>query len=236
MLIKAHAPRNCPQQNTLLSLEQNTSDGAQILELDIQTTFDGVVIAWHDPAICGREIALTTWEELYKIKPDLLRLEQALAFLKIHPDVELNLDIKNLCVLPRVAELTISADVQHRVSLSGIQFFEFADTLRFFPAQRIWVSSEYIPDGIAPAEENVYMQRCMGQASALGCRHLNCFIGNCSAALVEAAHKADICVHVWTVNDPHKIKQLYSWGVDSIATDFVLQTVRLLQSWKMEEN
>ena len=36
---------------------------------------------------------------------------------------------------------------------------------------------------------------------------------------IEAAHRLDLEVHVWTVNEPVHIKRLLRWGVDGIMTD-----------------
>jgi glycerophosphoryl diester phosphodiesterase len=40
-----------------------------------------------------------------------------------------------------------------------------------------------------------------------------------SVAFIEAAHRLDLEVHVWTVNDPKQMKRFLSWGVDGIMTD-----------------
>ena len=40
-----------------------------------------------------------------------------------------------------------------------------------------------------------------------------------SPRLIEAAHLAGVEVHVWTVNDPARMKQLIDLGVDGIITD-----------------
>ena len=36
---------------------------------------------------------------------------------------------------------------------------------------------------------------------------------------IEAAHRLDLEVHVWTVKEPVHIKRLLRWGVDGIMTD-----------------
>jgi glycerophosphoryl diester phosphodiesterase len=47
--------------------------------------------------------------------------------------------------------------------------------------------------------------------------------------MVELAHAAGLQVHTWTVDDPDRMRELASWGVDSIITnvpDLALATLR----------
>jgi glycerophosphoryl diester phosphodiesterase len=45
---------------------------------------------------------------------------------------------------------------------------------------------------------------------------------------VEAAHRLNLPVHVWTVNDPADMRRLLGWGVDGIQTDRPDLLARLL--------
>jgi glycerophosphoryl diester phosphodiesterase len=38
-------------------------------------------------------------------------------------------------------------------------------------------------------------------------------------ALIDAAHRLGLEVHVWTINEPVHMKRLLRWGVDGIMTD-----------------
>jgi len=40
-----------------------------------------------------------------------------------------------------------------------------------------------------------------------------------TAGFVRAAHRADLPVHVWTVNDPAAMRELLELGVDGVMTD-----------------
>ena len=47
--------------------------------------------------------------------------------------------------------------------------------------------------------------------------------------LIAAAHRHDVEVHVWTVNDPAEMRRLVDMGVDGIVTDradIALKTLR----------
>jgi glycerophosphoryl diester phosphodiesterase len=43
--------------------------------------------------------------------------------------------------------------------------------------------------------------------------------GGRAAAFVDAAHHEALRVHVWTVNDPERIRRLAGAGVDAVITD-----------------
>jgi glycerophosphoryl diester phosphodiesterase len=45
---------------------------------------------------------------------------------------------------------------------------------------------------------------------------------------VEAAHRAGVAVHVWTVNDAADMRRLIEWGVDGLMTDYPDRLLRLL--------
>jgi glycerophosphoryl diester phosphodiesterase len=46
---------------------------------------------------------------------------------------------------------------------------------------------------------------------------------------VEAAHRADIAVHVWTINDPGEMNQLLDLGVDGLMSDRPTPLVQVLK-------
>jgi glycerophosphoryl diester phosphodiesterase len=64
------------------------------------------------------------------------------------------------------------------------------------------------------------MQGCLAQAQQLECDYL--IIGSkiCTSSLVSRAHKQNMHVSVWTVNDIAAIDRLNAMGVDSIVTDY----------------
>ncbi|MGH9333628.1 MAG: glycerophosphodiester phosphodiesterase, partial [Vicinamibacteria bacterium] len=40
-----------------------------------------------------------------------------------------------------------------------------------------------------------------------------------SKPVIDAIHRFDVEIHVWTVNEPVHIARLLDWGVDGIMTD-----------------
>jgi glycerophosphoryl diester phosphodiesterase len=44
-------------------------------------------------------------------------------------------------------------------------------------------------------------------------------VGDTTPKLIQKQHKKGNRVHVWTVNAPEKMQQLFEWKVDGIFTD-----------------
>jgi len=58
------------------------------------------------------------------------------------------------------------------------------------------------------------------EAVNLGCKYLCLKWTLCNPRLVQEAHQAGLSVSLWTVNDTTHLDKFYSWGVDSIITDY----------------
>lgn len=47
---------------------------------------------------------------------------------------------------------------------------------------------------------------------------------------VDAAHEAGLAIYPWTVNDPQRIAELTTWGVDGVITDVPDQALQAIES------
>jgi glycerophosphoryl diester phosphodiesterase len=82
-LVLAHrGASNLAHENTLEAFKKAVEIGAEIIELDVRKTLDGVLAVIHDPDIGGKKISDTKFEELNKIAASqnfsIPTLEQAL--------------------------------------------------------------------------------------------------------------------------------------------------------------
>jgi glycerophosphoryl diester phosphodiesterase len=79
------------------------------------------------------------------------------------------------------------------------------------------------------------MQGCLAQAQELECAYL--IIGSkiCTPSLVSRAHKQNMQVSVWTVNELATIKKLHAMGVDSIVTDYPSMAIPYVGALQREE-
>ncbi len=227
-IAKIHGNGIGQRLNTIAYIEQSVSLGAQMVELDVQVTGDGVAVVYHDDSVNGRPVAETDYEILQKINPELIPLEEALRpFLRY--DVAVNLDLKSPAFCQTAYETVDALGLLSRTVVSGIQFSDFNNAKSWFDPERLWVSTEFREEGIPAEEWNSYIIRNLKSASEIGCRNLNCYIRNVSRDFILQAHHRGFLVHVWTANRRCDMENLIAWGADSIATDRLPVLMHLLE-------
>lgn len=88
--------KNHPE-NTMAAFEAAIGYGVDMIETDIHMTKDGVLVLRHDVFIDGiGHVFDHTFDELRKVKTDLPTLEEFLELMMKHPDVALNMEMKDV--------------------------------------------------------------------------------------------------------------------------------------------
>lgn len=231
-------------ENTLPAFERAAEQGAVILETDVHRSRDGFVVLSHDPAVermTGGSGAVEelTLEELraldagHRFSPDggrsfpergrghrIPRLSEALEHF---PRMRFNVELKRtdaklvdatLAVIRAAGadERTLLAAgedatmrlLRERLEASGLRPAMGAstgDVLGFLRA---------LESGGEPPTEPMALQ----VPPSFGGREL------VSRELVDFAHRFDVQVHVWTVNEPDEMRRLLDLGVDGLMSDF----------------
>jgi glycerophosphoryl diester phosphodiesterase len=161
-------------------------------------------------------------ESLMASRGGLITLTQALdAF----PTVRFNLDVKAKDAADEVGRLV--APHAHRVLLTS-----FSDERRLAAL----AASERAGLGIRPATSagRATIARVLGALALRSSRLVGRALAGVDALqvperqgrlrvvtprLIAAAHRHDVEVHVWTVNDPDDMRRLIAMGVDGLVTD-----------------
>ncbi|MCG8588711.1 MAG: glycerophosphodiester phosphodiesterase [Proteobacteria bacterium] len=230
-------------ENTLEAFARGTADGAHILESDVQATSDGVPVLLHDPDVDrttdGRGAAAELeWEQLqaldagFRFDPSgdgsfpargrghrVPSVEEAFARL---PDARFNLEIKSAApgLIDRMLDLVeaagraertlltagndaIMAELRERTRARGIAVALGACTGDVLGFVKTAISGEPPPDGVMALQIPVE------------------FAGRplITPELLSHAHRHQVQVHAWTINDPAEIARLLELGVDGIVTD-----------------
>ena len=195
--------------------------GYRYIETDVQATADGVLAAFHDDDLsraCGRPglISALPWSEVETARVDGREPIPLLTdLLEAFPDARINIDCKtDAAVEPLVAVLRRTRSTA-RVCL-GTFSHRRMKRLRFLLGTEVctsaspvevlkWVSPSPIGRGSLPQAAQV-------PVSQNG-------VPIVTARSVEAAHRAGMHVHVWTIDDPNEMNRLLDLGVDGIMTD-----------------
>ncbi|NNC23564.1 glycerophosphodiester phosphodiesterase [Salinisphaera sp. USBA-960] len=242
-----HAP-----EETMQAFEQAVQAGADYLELDVQMTSDGHLVATHDTTIDrttdgeGKlgEHTLAQLKELdagswfNRKHPD--RADDAYAGAKLltldeiiehfGADEKYYIETKSPQLYPgvekKLVEILESHDLiaQNRVVLQSFR----SDSLK-----RLHALNSDIPlvrlVWYSSETEGGDFEAIGEYADGIGTNYVNKSGREViSSTFVHKAHEADLFVHVYTINDETVMNRLMDWGVDGIFTNFPdrLATVR----------
>jgi glycerophosphoryl diester phosphodiesterase len=217
-LVIAHrgASAEAPE-NTLPAFRRALAIGVDAIELDVQTTADGIPVVFHDVdlhRLTGTRGRLATlpWSELRRLRvhdlvpiPRLTEVLRAVAR-KCVVQVELKQGVR---VAPVVAAIRSVRATAH-VILASFEPDLLRDSLRLAPD----IPRMLISDGqVGP----VQLRRRLRQLRAIvvsvdhrAIRH---------RAWVQGFHREGFTVWTWTVNRPPAMRRLMRAGVDGLISD-----------------
>jgi glycerophosphoryl diester phosphodiesterase len=227
-------------ENSMRAFEAAVRLGVDFLETDVRATADGVLLAFHDArlrrvtGLSGR-VATSPWSRLRRarirgVEPIPLLAEVLHAW----PEMRVNVDIKAPGAIRPFVEVVRRAKARERVCVAS-----FSDRRRAAAVAGLsdegpvaWSPGVRGIAGVVAAVRRgdpVAVRRAVAGA---GCVQLPGSIGGVpvvTAGLVDALHAVGAQVHVWTVDDPERMRRLVDCGVDGIVTnraDLAVQVVR----------
>ena len=208
-------------ENTIEAFAEARRLGADGVELDIRRTADDALAVHHDAVLPdGRKLVDLRVQEL---PPSVPLLESAL---DVCEGLLVNVEIKNAPQDPDFdAEHAIAARVAAVVSDRDqilVSCFNLA------PLDAFRLVDPATPTGwlTVPAWDQA---RAVTQAADRGHLALHPHESAVTAELVEAAHRAGLAVNTWTVDDPERMRQLATVGVDAVITNVVDVAIRTLR-------
>ncbi len=239
------AAGECPE-NTLTSFERALARGASILETDLRISRDGVAVMFHDATVdrttegSGRvaDHALAELRRLdagYRFSPPeaerastpyrgrgvrIPTLEEALA---TFPSARFNLELKDgdPRLVEAVLETIASAGAADRVLLTA-----GADAIMARLRERVEAAEAGVALGACTGEIGSFVKSAI--AGVAPPERLDVLqvparfrgVPLVTPYFVGHAHRHDLIVHVWTVNDQREMQALLRLGVDGLITDF----------------
>jgi glycerophosphoryl diester phosphodiesterase len=200
------------QENTLQAFRAAADLGADGVELDVRRTADESLVVHHDAHLPdGRTLVDLRADELPPYVPSLAAALAACGALRV------NIEIKNLPVDPdfdpgdlvahRVVELVHGMDLASQVLVTCFHL-PTIDTVRDIGGG---IATGFLLGGASPDDIERTVEHGHGA--------IHPWHGWLTPELVTAVRQAGLELNTWTVDDPARMAELISWGVDGLITN-----------------
>ena len=207
-------------ENSIAAFERAAEMGAQWVELDTHLAADGQVVVVHDAFYPDGTLVQSV--PAAARPPGVCLLDEALAVCAAN-GLGVNVEIK---AVPGdadadTADALIDAVLAILADHCGSDGSPPDDLLvtSFAPATIARVAAESDLRTGWLTIDNKDVGRITRKVADAGHVAVNPWDPLVTAEYVEAAHAAGLAIYPWTVNDPARIAELVSWGVDGLITD-----------------
>ena len=205
------ASRDHPE-NTLEAFVGAREQGATWVELDVRPTADDTLAVLHDPHLPdGRVLAELIRADVPVSVPELRAALEACAPMGVNVEIKHGEGEPGFTDDRRLADRVVAELLGAPVELL-VSSFDLAiiDRVRAIAPE---IPTAYLVLG---ADEPIdAVAACVERGHAA----LHPWDPMVDAALVARCHDAGVAVNVWTVDDPDRMRELASWGVDGIVTN-----------------
>ncbi|MBT8371381.1 MAG: glycerophosphodiester phosphodiesterase [Desulfobacterales bacterium] len=252
-LVIAHrGGRSLGPESTLYTFRRAVELGVDVLEIDLHSTKDGELVILHDATLerttnatgTARNYTLAELKKfdaayhwspqnsrVYPLRDKQIKIPTLAEVFETFSETRLNIEIKESQpdVLPALCQLIRDYHMSKKVMVASFD----ADVLKefrslcpevatsagaseatfFYALQKMHLEAAYSPEVNALQVPVAY-----GDLEVVNKRFL------------EAAHKRNLRVHVWTVNNRDSMKRLLKLGVDGIMTDYPDRLIELLKN------
>jgi len=224
-------------ENTLVSFEHAMRAGVNGIELDVRLSADDQLVVIHDETVdrtmnaSGLVSSFTAaelsqlnacndqnlWTERVGVPTlnDTLEIVQSVPNLQLEIKTDIPEELAKICRLITDSISDFGLHSRSEIVSSYPNALEMIRTL--LPKQKIALIGTIIDGSF------------FGRAKSLGCTGVCAFLANCSAEIVDSAHKNGFDVTVWPGNTEQEIRTLIDWGVEGITSDYPTMAVRLLR-------
>jgi len=209
-------------ENTLEAFSYAVELGFSYVETDAQLTRDGVPVAFHDPRLervsyhTGK-ISDLTFEQLRNVKiQGTGTISSVSELFDTFPSTKFNIDAKSDAVLGPLLDVVDEHDAHDRVCIAS--FYDrrirrvrkrFGDSV-FTSCGPLELTSLRLPgrrERLTPVARAAQVPRSIGPIPII------------TKNFVDTVHASGRLVHVWTIDDPDAMHDLFDLGVDGIMTD-----------------
>lgn len=224
-------------ENTAGAFAAAHAAGAEYIETDCRVTADGDVVLFHDEKLTrllddDRGIAEVRTAELADLLAPYGGLLTVAEMLDMFPETRFNIDVKTDAAVAALG--SIIAPHSHRVLLTS-----FSDARRVRAVDAVMDAGASLRPATSAGQSSMVWMRLLSALHLSPARVLQDIdalqiperygrIRVLTPGLLNAAHRHDVEVHVWTVNEPEDMLRIITAGVDGIVTDHADIAVKAL--------
>jgi glycerophosphoryl diester phosphodiesterase len=224
-------------ENTLRAFEYGLGAGADYLELDVQASRDGHAVVSHDAdlqrlARTEGTIAGLTLDELRAIDLGNGQAFSTLAeVLTAFPRARFNIDIKARAAVPSVVSAIKETGSADRVLVTSFSQRRRAAAVRQLPGVATSASAPVLVLAVIMAKMRLHpvLRFVLRNVHAVQIPVSSRGVRLATRQMIGAFHRADVEVHIWTINDRATMERLLDLGIDGLVTDRADVAVRLLE-------
>jgi glycerophosphoryl diester phosphodiesterase len=234
---------------TLFAFERAGAAGADVLEMDVRATSDGQLVLIHNAAVDETtdgtgSVGSMTLAEVKRLDAGFRWTEDGVSFpfrgkgitvptlaevFEAFPHARMNIEIKqeSPSVVPQLCELIRQFGAVERVLVASFWGSVLGEFRRACPGV---ATSASTPESLKFYALNVVLKgnKYRPEAEALQVGSRIKFFPVITSGLVAAAHRQNLPLHAWTVNDPDEMRRMIAVGVDGIITDYPTRLLELL--------
>ena len=203
-------------ENSLGAFAAALDAGATHIETDVHLSRDGHVVIFHDDAFQGKALIMWDRAELPTYVPSMREA------LRAFPTARFNIDVKSSPAATALSQIINDENAHDRVlvtSFSRARRRKATAGLTSPVAQSV-AASEFVPALIGAKLGWIgLVKRCLRHVDAMQIPMRVLGMSTITPRTMRVFQHAGVLVHVWTVNDAARMRQLIALGVNGVVTD-----------------
>jgi len=214
-----------PFENTLQGMQMAIAWGADGIECDVQSSQDGELVVFHDPALDRLTngsglVAEHTLEELKRLHvgegEKIPTLTEVLTLLKSQPQFIINLDVKVQGIEVKILKEIQSQNILDRTLVSSF----ITQVLRKIRELNADIETGWI--------YGYNYENPVKEAKKIGCTALHPRLDLVSKELRQVSQRQGLMLNPWSINSEVDMRRFIELGVDWIITDNPARLLRIL--------
>lgn len=233
-------------ENTLFALQEAAKLGANLSEIDIHMSRDGVLVAIHDETVdrttngkgLVKELTLAELKNLdagyrwtnddhtFPFRGQGITIPSLNEIFSAFPAQAISLEIKqhDPPIVAALRETINRCGKEKQVLVSAFNIHTMKVFRRLCPKIASAASDSEVQRFLSLSR--IYLDRIFSQKASA----FEVPLDKVTPWFIKAAHRKNKRVDVWTVNEIEDMERLLAWGVDGILTDFPDRLLNLLKA------